>query len=111
MPTDWGLSDDAISIVREGMAQYVNAAGKPDFAYCPMIMWSLGGEMVLADGARNAVPPRYELGIAKIADVSARKFITVEDARLGLIAFSPRDIDLMSDRRLIDYNGIEIVVR
>ena len=111
MKSDWKITADLARVVNAGVAQYVANVGRPDFDYCPMIMWSLGGEMVLADGKRGAVPPRYELGTADRSEVARRNFSVVSDARVGLLAFQPRKEDLVSERRLIDYDGESIVIR
>ena len=105
------ITDKLATLVNAGVQQYVANVGQPDFDYCPMIMWSLGGEMVLADGKRGAVPARYELGVADRAEVSKRGFAVIGDDRVGLLAFEPREEDLASERRLIDYDGETIVVR
>lgn len=111
MSDRWTISDSVAALVSKGVAQYVANVGEPDFPYCPILIWSLGGELREAGGGRHAVPPRYELGIARRADIAEQGFVAIADARVGLLAFSPKPADAASGRRLIDFDGTDIVVR
>ena len=108
---DWQISDGARRVVREGFDRYLATVGRPSFEPCAAIMWSLGGDGVLADGERVIMPPRYDLCLIDRGNIAAQGFFTIDDAMLGVIAFMPSAADRAGGRRQIDYDGKDIVVR
>lgn len=75
----------------------------------PCIMWSLGGTISKRGQAVETVPPRYEVTLIERPDLS--RFAAIPNERFGFIAFSPKPEDQKSSRRLIDFDGHDIVVR
>ena len=111
MNKEWRISDSALRLVRSGLNQYLSNPGPPAFDYCPAIVWSLGGDGVLAGGERIVLPPRYSLAIIDRADIPVQGFYSIEDPAVGIIAFNPSAGDKASSNRLIDYDGKDLVVR
>ena len=111
MASKWHLSGTAAKLLGDGIAQYLENPGAPDFEFCGVIGWSLGGELVLASGERQTIGPRYEIGITAISDIAEYGLARIDDPALGIVAFQPSAVDAASDRRLIDYDGKDIVVR
>ena len=111
MAVQWRLSASAAKLLGDGIAQYLENPGAPDVDFCGVIGWSLGGELVLASGERHTIGPRYEIGITAISDIAEYGLARIDDPALGIVAFQPSAADLASDRRLIDYDGKDIVVR
>ena len=75
----------------------------------PSIVWSLGGSLEAPGRPPEALPARYALGW--ISQQNLGSFQTVQSAKFGRIAFHPSPSDLASSRRLIDFDGTDIVVR
>jgi len=72
-------------------------------------MWSLGGTISKRGQAVESLPPRYDVTLIERHDLS--RFATIPNERFGFIAFSPKPEDQKSSRRLIDFDGKNIVVR
>lgn len=77
--------------------------------FFPSILWSLGGELNPGPGVSKPVPPRYSLGWIKKIDLE--RFIAIEDAQFGYVAFSPSDDDANSPSKTVDYVDGIIEVR
>jgi hypothetical protein len=78
--------------------------------YYPFVGWSLGATMQGPNGAVTKVPPRYEVGLAATHDVPGNK-IRIPSKEFGYVIFDPKPQDANSNRRLIDFDGKDIVVR
>jgi hypothetical protein len=112
MSGDWKIAGSVVKLIEVGVARYIESAGRPDFDYCPAILWTLGGEVRDADGKKLVdVGPEYGLSIIARNDIDAQGFVSIGVPGLGIIGFSPNAEDSDSDRRLIDFDGQTIVVR
>ena len=78
--------------------------------YYPSIMWSGTGWMEGPDHVRKPLRPRYSVGLVEKANLRDYK-IVLPDKRFGYVVFSPKPEDEKSSRRLIDFDGKDIVVR
>ena len=112
MGSGWKVTDRVAQLIKAGMARYIDNVGAPDFDYCPAILWSLGGELRSAGGLRLAtIEPEYGLGVIARKDIAEQGFVALRVPQLGVVGFAPNKDDLASDRRVIDYDGENIVVR
>jgi hypothetical protein len=105
------LSPVAVGLIVEGIAHYLTNPGTPDFDYCAGVLWSLGGYLDRGDGEQIPTPPRYDICIIHRTDIAEQGFIAIDDPVLGTVGFSPRPEDAASERRLIDHDGKDLVVR
>jgi hypothetical protein len=81
----------------------------PGFAYYPCIGWTLGGLYGKVGAPQKALPPGYGLGLVRRTDLA--KYMLTKSRLFGYVAFTPKAEDASSFRRLIDFDGKEIVVR
>lgn len=77
--------------------------------YTPSLMWSSGGTIEASGQPPRLLPPHYALGWVRTQDL--HKFKTIPSSKFGTLVFHPRPEDAASSRRLIDYDGTDIVVR
>lgn len=75
----------------------------------PSIMWSTGGVVEAPGQLPQSLPAHYALGWVDRQNLSG--FQTIPSARFGEMVFHPSPADFASARRLIDYDGSDIVVR
>jgi hypothetical protein len=107
----WEVSEAATAAIRRAIGDFVKNHGRPQFDYYPLITWRSGGTASKSGSAKIDLPDRYDLGLIPRADLGASNFIAVESRAFGALAFVPRDRDAASSRRLIDFDGQDIVVR
>ena len=107
----WTLSSAAIAAVERAIVDFARDYAAPEFAYYPLITWRSGGTATRLGSTPVSLPDRYDLALIKQVDVGASNFIPISSPRFGVVAFVPSDQDAASSRRLIDYDGKNIVVR
>lgn len=81
----------------------------PRFAFYPCIGWTLGGSYGKVGAPQKPLPPGYGLGLIKRMDLA--KYTPIKSRLFGYVAFAPKAEDAHSSRRLIDFDGKDIVVR
>lgn len=109
--SEWSLTDAALEAIESAIARFKIEYATPDFAYYPLIAWREGAWATRPGEPSVDLPDCYDLSLISREDISAARFIPLASARFGVVAFSPRDRDAASSRRLIDYGGEAIVVR
>ena len=115
MTADWHLSkhlEDQIVVWLEDYERYQQKITHPVY---PSIMWSLGGEAWKSEdpeGTRIPIPAGYSVGFYNQNPLpEGDSLIFVKSDRFGLVVFLPRPEDQASSRRLIDFDGEEVIVR
>jgi len=108
MNTVWALSSRFVDFLDQLISE-------SDFApsastYYPSVLWSLGGTMQGPEGVTLPTPPRYEVGLVERSEANRFK-LRLPSKKFGYIIFDPRPEDAASSRRLIDFDGKDIVVR
>jgi hypothetical protein len=115
MSRTWRASPQLEAMLAELIDGYERDYAKIGFPYYPSVMWSLGGEAWKdgePEGQRISLPAEYSVGFYKRDPLPVGDgFVFVASEPFGLIVFLPRPDDLASDRRLIDVERDEIVVR
>ena len=111
----WKTSERLDTALAEWFARFESSQGRIDYLIYPSVMWSLGGSAYQASRPANTrigLPAGYSAGFYRRDPMpKGERLIFVPNKRFGLVVFLPRDVDLASDRRLIDYDGKAIVVR
>lgn len=75
-------------------------------------MWTLGGSAQRGTEEPIEIPASYSAGFYRRDTLpEGNRIILLPSDRFGLVIFSPRPEDLASERRLIDFDGTDIVVR
>lgn len=105
MPKEWRVS----SGVEAFLEQVLTEIPPIPFTFYPCIGWTLGGTSGKRGGPQTPLPPEYSLGF--IEQRNLVKYRAVASRAFGFIAFSPKPEDERSSRRLIDFDGKNIVVR
>jgi hypothetical protein len=108
---DWTISAAVTALIARAIADFVKDYSRPDFAYYPLITWRAGGQATRPNQAPTDMPDRYDLALIPRTDLHASNFVAIADPQFEVVAFVPRDEDAASGRRLIDYDGRDIVVR
>lgn len=108
MPMTWTVSAKLLTFVASLLAESDLAPALPT-AY-PLIGWHGEGWMEGPDHVRTPIPPRYGVGLVTKSDLNAFK-IVIPNPTFGYIIFVPGPRDARSARRLVDFDGTEIVVR
>jgi hypothetical protein len=74
------------------------------------IMWSPDGWIEDRGRVRKPLPAEYVLGAIEKSKLSRFKTV-IPDTTFGSVVFDPKPADARSSRRLIDFDGKDIVVR
>ena len=108
MDDEWQITEAARSFLADVVEEFGRRGlGGPLY---PSVMWSPEGQ----SGGSTPAPlaPEYSIGVYKPDHLPAEEsFVHIPSDKFGLVVFLPRDEDLRSDRRTIDYDGSSIVVR
>jgi hypothetical protein len=114
MSREWKFTERAIARI-EATLEHFRQEGLVDRPIYPSLMWSLGGEGWRnsdPENTRVALPAEYVSGFY-FQDPPPRgeRLILVAEDRFGFVVFLPSDEDQASDRRLIDHDGEQFLVR
>ena len=107
MAGEWILTDDLKLWLGQRIGEQ-NIEGMGTH-FIPSIIWSLGGEISLANGDVEKMPPRYSLGWIRKEDLES--FIAIKEDRFGFIAFRPSHTDQSASLRILDLIDGTIVAR
>lgn len=107
----WTVSDAVVAVIGRAIEEFERDYFRPDFAYYPVVTWRSGGQATKPGEPPVTLPDRYDIALIPQADLHASDFIAVACQPFEVLAFVPRDEDLASERRLIDFDGQDIVVR
>lgn len=107
----WTISDAALAVIERAINDFERDYFRPDFAYYPVVTWRSGGQATKPGELPVSLPDRYDIALIPRADLRARNFIEIACRQFEVVAFVPRDEDAASSRRLIDFDGQDIVVR
>lgn len=115
MTADWVISAALEAELSTRLEKFKADYGPIDYRVYPSVMWSLGGEAYKPSdpkGTRKSLAPGYSTGFYR-TDPSPKgdRLVMVPSARFEFVVFLPNDADLVSHRRLIDYDGEAIAVR
>jgi hypothetical protein len=107
----WTISAAATAVISRAIDDFVRDYGAPGFEFYPVITWRTGGQVVAPAAAAVDLPDCYDLGLIPRGDINASNFIAIANESFEVVAFVPRPEDMASSRRVIDYDGEDIVVR
>ena len=108
MPATWTVTNRLTKFLADLIASSDFAAVAS--GYYPSVMWSSGGWMEGPGRPREPLAPRYEVGLVEQAKLGDFR-LAVPNPKFGYIIFSPKPADEASGRRLIDFDGKNIMVR
>ena len=113
--TEWTISQRLETAISMWLAEFETSSGPIGVPIYPSVMWSLGGEAWREgdpSAQRFSIPAGYSVGFYR-RDPAPRGdgLLLVANSRFGYVVVRPKDDDLASERRLIDYDGADIVVR
>jgi hypothetical protein len=108
---DWTISDAASAAISRAIGNFVRDYGTPSFEYYPIVTWRRGGRIIEPVSKVADLVDGYDLGLIPKDDIGASNFIAVAHPSFEVVAFVPAPDDAASLRRLIDHDGIGIVIR
>jgi hypothetical protein len=107
MTSNWQVTSELDDL----LARAIEQAGFADqlATHLPSIMWTEGGRAEAPGKPTIPIPPHYGVGPVRIENVS--RVSTINSAKFGHIVFHPAPSDAASIRRIVDYDGKDIIVR
>lgn len=112
MDQPWTVTERLETELAQWLATYERSYGEIGYPVYPSVMWSLGGEARRNGGARIKLPSQYSAGFYRRDPLpEGDGLVLVPSETFGLVVFLPREEDRASDRRLIDFDGKDILVR
>ena len=107
MTTDWKVTAELDDLLARAIEQsgFADQLG----THVPSVTWTEGGQVEASGQPTIPIPPHYAVGLVLIENLS--RFLTIKSAKFGHIVFHPAPSDAASTRRLVDYDGMNIIVR
>ncbi len=109
---NWAITDSAIGVIDGAIERFTAEHTRPGFAFYPLISWTEGGWASRSGGPKLATPDRYEISLIRQSEIGATtRWIRIKSRKFGVVAVAPRIADVTAGRRLVDFDGQDIVIR